>query len=182
MHTVAVIVGSLRKESINLKLVKALNQLNHPHLTFNLLNIQDIPLFNQDNENPLPPTVEKLKASIKSADAILFATPEYNRSIPGVLKNIIDWGTRPYGQNAFAGKPAAIIGASPGNVGTAAAQVHLRSILGALGTVMMGQPEVYFTDKPNLIDKNDKITDEGTAKFLQSFIDAFSAWISTHAT
>lgn len=182
MHTVAVIVGSLRKESINLKLVNALNQLNHPNLTFNILDIQSIPLFNQDNESPLPTTVEKLKASISSADALLFVTPEYNRSIPGVLKNIIDWGTRPYGQNAFAGKSAAIIGASQGNVGTAAAQVHLRSILTILGTVLMGQPEVYFVDKKDLIDENHHITDAGTAKFLQGFIDAFSAWISAHSS
>ena len=182
MYTVAVIIGSLRKDSINLKLVNALNQLNHPKLTFNLLNISDIPLYNQDNEANLPAAVANLKASIEKADAVLIATPEYNRSIPGVLKNVLDWGSRPYGKNSFTGKPSAIIGASPGNVGTAAAQAHLRSILITLGTVLLGQPEVYFTHKDDLMDANHQFTNADTAKFLQGFLDTFTRWIETHQT
>lgn len=181
MYTVAVIIGSLRKDSMNLKLVRALDKLKHPNLKFEILDIRDIPLYNQDLEAPLPAPVAKFKTSITEADALLFATPEYNRSIPGVLKNIIDWGSRPYGQNSFAGKPSAIVGASPGNVGTASAQSHLRSILITLATVLLGQPEVYFTDKPNLIDAEGNISDEGTAKFLQGFLDTFAKWIETHS-
>lgn len=180
MYTVAVIIGSLRKDSMNLKLVNALNQLNHPNLTFNVLDISDLPLYNQDNEAALPAPVARLKASIESADAVLVATPEYNRSIPGVLKNALDWGSRPYGKNSFAHKPSAIIGASPGNVGTAAAQAHLRSILITLETTLLGQPEVYFTYKDGMMDANHQLTNADTAKFLQGFLDAFSRWIETH--
>ena len=152
MHKIAVVVGSLRKDSFNKKLMLALNKLNHPKLEFNILDIKEIPLFNQDNESNLPAAVVKLKSEVSSADGILFVTPEYNRSIPGVLKNIIDWAARPYGQNSWANKPTAIIGTSPGSVGTAVAQAHLRSIMVALGAILLGQPEIYIVYKNELID------------------------------
>lgn len=180
MFKIAVIVGSLRKESLNKKLFHALDKLNHTDLTFNLLNIHDLPLFNQDYEAAMPASAVNLKNEIENADGILFLTPEYNRSIPGVLKNIIDWGTRPFGKNSWAKKPAAIIGTSPGNVGTAAAQAHLRSILVAIDVILLGNPEVYLIFKDNLIDEHFAIKNDDTRKFLQYFLDEFTHWIQIH--
>lgn len=180
MFNIVVIVGSLRQESFNKKLIQAMDKLNHPHLKFNILDIKDIPLYNQDLDNHLPDAVVNFKNEILHSHGVLFVTPEYNRSIPGVLKNIIDWGTRPYGKNCWANKPTGIIGTSPGNVGTAVAQSHLRSILVPLGAILLGQPEVYFIYKNELIDKNDQITHEDTKKFLQSFLDAYSQWVERH--
>lgn len=177
MFKIAVIVGSLRKESFNKKLMCALDKLNHPHLKFNILDLTEVPLYNQDNESNLPASVANLKNEIANSDGVLFVTPEYNRSIPGVLKNIIDWGTRPYGKNSWVDKPTTIIGTSQGSVGTAVAQAHLRSILVAIGTIVMGQPEVYLIYKNELIDENYNITNEGTKKFLQEFLDRFSNWV-----
>lgn len=180
MYQVAVIVGSLRKDSFNKRLVQAMAKLNHPELSLNVIDIANIPLYNQDDESNLPPAVVSFKSAIEQSDAILIATPEYNRSIPGVLKNVIDWGTRPYGKNSWSNKPAAIIGASPGGIGTAVAQSHLRSILATLGTIVMGQPEVYFVFKNELINENNEFTNEDTKKFLQSFLNAFTQWIQNH--
>lgn len=180
MYKIAVIVGSLRKESFNKKLMLALNKLNHPNLTFNMINLHDIPLYNQDNENNLSAPVASFKNEISNADGVLFVTPEYNRSIPGVLKNVIDWGTRPYGKNVWANKPTATIGTSPGAVGTAVAQSHLRSILVSIGAVVLGMPEVYFVYKNELFDANDNITNEDTKKFLQGFLDKYSSWVESH--
>ena len=180
MFKIAVIVGSLRKDSFNKKLVHALDKLNHPNLQFNIINVNDVPLYNQDNENDLPTPVANFKNEITNADAVLFVTPEYNRSIPGVLKNLIDWGTRPYGKNVWANKPTAIIGTSPGAVGTAVAQSHLRSILVSIGAIVLGQPEVYFIYKNDLIDVNDHVTNEDTKKFLQGFLDKYSSWVESH--
>lgn len=180
MLDIAVVVGSLRKESFNKKLILALDKLNHPNLTFNILDLQDVPLYNQDNESNLPAAVAKLKNDISKADGILFATPEYNRSIPGVLKNIIDWGTRPYGMNSWANKPAAVIGTSPGVIGTAAAQSHLRSILVTVNTILLGQPEIYLVYKNDLIDEHYNITNEDTKKFLQNFLNVFNDFVECH--
>ncbi len=180
MFNIAVIVGSLRKESFNKKLVHALDKLNHPGLKLNILELNEIPIYNQDNEANMPAAVIDFKNKILNADGILFVTPEYNRSIPGVLKNSIDWGTRPYGKNSFANKPTAIIGTSPGVIGTAVAQAHLRSILVAINAVVMGQPEVYFVYKNELIDEHHNITSEETKKFLQGFLDAFHKWVEYH--
>ena len=180
MFNVIVIVGSLRKESFNKKLALALDKLKHPQLKFSISKIDDIPLYNQDLDNNLPSSVVRLKKEILSADAVLFVTPEYNRSIPGVLKNIIDWGTRPYGQNSWMGKPTATIGTSPGVVGTAVAQSHLRSILVAINAALLGQPEVYLIYKDDLIDSTFNITVEATQKFLQDFLDRFVQWITLH--
>ncbi len=180
MFKIAAIVGSLRKESINKKFMRALDKLTHPELEFQTLKLDDVPLFNQDDENNLPTPVVNLKTVIAEADGLLFVTPEYNRSIPGVLKNIIDWGTRPYGKNVWKNKPTAIVGTSQGSVGTAVAQSHLRSIMVPLGIILMGRPEVYFVFKEGLMDAECNITDENTKKFLQGFLDNFSQWMRDH--
>lgn len=174
MINVAVIVGSLRKDSFNRKLALALDKLNHPTLSFSLLKVDDIPLYNQDLDNNLPAPVVRFKKEVADADAVLFITPEYNRSIPGVLKNMIDWGTRPYGKNVWNGKSMGIMGTSPGVVGTAVAQSHLRSIMVALGSIVFGLPEVYLVYKDDLIDADNNITVEGTRTFLQGFLDQFA--------
>lgn len=177
MITVAVIVGSLRKDSINKKLALALEKLGGDLFTFTQVDISGLPLFNQDNESPLPESVQRMKDAVAKADAVLFVTPEYNRSIPGVLKNALDWGSRPYGQNAWAGKPAAMAGSSGGAVGTAVAQSHLRSVLGFLGMALSVQPELYFNDKPDLLAADGSVTDERTQKFLRGYLEAFAGWV-----
>lgn len=177
MFTVAVIVGSLRKDSINKKLARALEKLGSDLFTFVPVEIGDLPLFNQDKENPPPETVLRMKDAVAGADAVLFVTPEYNRSVPGVLKNALDWGSRPYGQNVWAGKPAAMAGSTGGSVGTAVAQSHLRSILGFLGMALTVQPELYFTDKPGLLAEDGGIGEESTQKFLRGFLESFAGWI-----
>jgi chromate reductase len=177
---VAVIVGSLRKESFNLKLAKALTNLGKDTIDTKFLQIDDLPLFNQDIESNFPPQATRLKNEITSADAVLFVTPEYNRSVPGPLKNAIDWASRPYGKNAFAGKPAAICGTSQGAIGTACAQHSLRPILGYLDVMLMGPPEVYLQFKDGLIDNEGTISDANTKKFLQGFIDKYIDWVEQH--
>jgi chromate reductase len=172
---VAVVVGSNRQESINRKLARALVMLADGKLALGVVQIDDLPIYNQDLESPLPASVDRLKTAIESADALLLVTPEHNRSIPAVLKNAIDWGTRPYGRNSWAGKPAAIIGASPGAIGTALAQQHLRQVLGGLGALVLGG-EAYVTYKADLIDQSDGVVDEGTRRFMQSFIDQFAGF------
>jgi chromate reductase len=180
---VAVVVGSNRRESVNQKLARALARLGEGKLTTRFVQIDDLPMFNQDQENPLPASVARFKAEISQADALLIVTPEHNRSIPAVLKNAIDWGARPYGRNSWAGKLAAITGTSPGAIGTAVAQQHLRQVLGNLGAQVMGG-EAYVSFKPGLIDENDTLADEGTRKFLQAFIDqlaTLAARLASHA-
>lgn len=180
MFNIAVIVGSLRKDSFNKKLALALEKLKQPQLQFSFIKIDDIPLYNQDLDNNLPSSVVRFKNEISNADAVLFITPEYNRSIPGVLKNVIDWGTRPYGKNCWARKTIGIVGTSPGVVGTAVAQSHLRSIMVAIDAVLLGLPEVYLVFKEGLIDENCNITVESTQKFLTSYLDRFAAWVEQH--
>lgn len=180
MLTVKVIIGSLRNDSFNKKLILALDKLNHPKLQFKILDLHQIPLYNQDIELSPPQSVIDLKNEVAHADGILIATPEYNRSIPGVLKNIIDWGSRPYGTNSWANKPVAIIGTSPGVIGTAVAQSHLRSILVGIDMFVMGQPEVYLMYKEDLIDEHYNITNESTKNYLQKFLDTFSNWVEFH--
>lgn len=170
---VAVIVGSNRRNSINRKLAHALVNLADSQLVGNFVRIDDLPLYNQDLESPLPANVQRFKSEIEHADALLVVTPEHNRSIPALLKNAIDWGARPYGRNSWSGKPAAITGTSPGAIGTAVAQQHLRQILGDLGALVMGG-EAYVAFKPGLIDDANAVTDAGTRQFLQSFVDRFA--------
>jgi chromate reductase, NAD(P)H dehydrogenase (quinone) len=179
-YKIAIIIGSIRNDSSNLKLGKALAKFGHGKFDTHFVKISDLPLYNQDMDNHFPEEALRLKKEIQEADAILFVTPEYNRSFPGVLKNAIDWASRPYGKNAFAKKPAAICGTSPGAIGTACAQNHLKPILNYLDMVVLGQPEVYLQFKENLIDFDGNISDENTKKFLLGFVDQFLLWIEKH--
>ena len=172
---IAVIVGSNRRESINAKLAHALASLGADRADFEFIAIGDLPLYNQDLEAELPQSVVRFKSQIAAADGLLFVTPEHNRSIPALLKNAIDWGARPYGQNSWSGKPAAITGTSPGAIGTALAQVHLRQILGILGVLVMGG-EAYISFKPGALDSNGNITDESTRGFLKAFVDQLATF------
>ena len=176
-YTVAVLVGSLRQESFNLKLARALAKLGEDKFDMKFTQIGDLPLYNQDLETSFPAPASRLKNDIINADAVLFVTPEYNRSLPGVLKNAIDWASRPYGKNAFAGKPVAICGTSPGATGTACSQNHLRPVLMYLDVVLMGQPELYLQFRDNLIDSEGNVSNEGTRQFLQKFIDRYAQWV-----
>ena len=178
MYKIAVLVGSLRRDSINLKFARALAKLGAGQFEFRTVELGDLPIYNEDLwENP-PAPVLRLKKDIAAADAVLFVTPEYNRSIPAVVKNAIDWGTRPWGQNSWAGKPGSIIGTSPGNVGTAVAQAHLRSVLTILDVSLLGQPEIYFVWKPGLINDEFEVTDDQTREFLQGYLAKFAGWIA----
>src|SRR5215467_136942 len=170
---VAVIVGSNRRQSVNRALAQALARLGADKFAFSFVQIDDLPLYNQDLEAELPRSVARFKSEVAAADGLLFVTPEHNRSIPTVLKNAIDWGARPYGQNSWNAKPAAITGTSPGAIGTAVAQQHLRQILGDLGVLVMGG-EAYISFKPGLIGTDGVITDESTRKFLSGFVDQFA--------
>jgi len=180
-YRIAVIVGSLRRESFNRRLAEALQKLAHPELEFTPVRIDDLPLYNQDDDgNPSAP-VRRLKSEVAAAQGVLFVTPEYNRSIPGVLKNAIDHGSRPYGQSVWAGKPVAVIGISTGAIGTALAQGHLRNVLGYLDMPMMGQPEVYLQNKPGLFTDGREIGPDDTRQFLQKFVERYTAWVKEHA-
>jgi len=177
MYKIAVLVGSLRRDSINLKFAKALAKLGGPRFDFHFVELGDLPLYNEDLwENP-PSSVLRLKKDVDAADAVLFVTPEYNRSIPAVVKNAIDWGSRPWGQSSWAGKPGSIAGITPGNIGTALAQAHLRNILGHADVILLGQPEVFLVNKPGLIDDHFEITDDQTREFLQGYLAKFAGWI-----
>jgi chromate reductase, NAD(P)H dehydrogenase (quinone) len=171
---VAVVVGSNRRESINRKLAHALVKLADSKLVANFVQLDDLPMFTQDLESSLPASVQRFKSEIEQASALLFVTPEHNRSIPALLKNAIDWGARPYGRSSWAGKPAAITGTSPGALGTAVAQQHLRQILGDLGALVMGG-EAYVVFQPGLIDDAHAVADTSSRQFLHSFVDQFAA-------
>lgn len=177
---IAVIVGSLRADSFNRKLASALARLAPANVSFTQLEIGDLPLYNQDHDGNPPASVTRLKSEIKSATGLLFVTPEYNRSIPGVLKNAIDHASRPYGQSAWAGKPAGVIGVSVGAIGTALAQQHLRNILAYLDVPTLGQPEAFIHAKDGLFDGDGNIG-EGSRAFLQGFLDRYLAWVKTNA-
>jgi chromate reductase len=173
---VVVVVGSIRKDSINRKLAKAIVKLAPSDFEFDILDLGDLPVFNQDHDQNPPPTVVRVKAQVAAAVAFLFVTPEHNRSLPTALKNVLDWASRPYGSNLWAGKPAAILGASPGAIGTAVAQAHLRSVLGYLDVPTLGQPEMYIHFTQGLIGDDGTVANDGTRKFLQGFMDRYVAW------
>src|SRR6266545_4446881 len=174
---VAVIVGSLRKGSFNRKMAQALIGLAPPDLKLGIEEIRDLPFFNQDNEANPPPEVVAFKERIAQADAVLFVTPEYNRSVPGVLKNAIDVASRPYGKSAWSGKPAAIISVSPGAIGGFGANHHLRQSLVFLDMPALQQPEAYIGGVAALLDGNGNLTNDGTRELLHKFVEAFAAWI-----
>ncbi|MEI7036945.1 NAD(P)H-dependent oxidoreductase [Fulvimonas yonginensis] len=177
---VAVLVGSLRKDSYNRRLARAVERLAPQELAFEHLEIGDLPPYNQDLDGDYPPRWQQLKQQIQACDALLFVTPEYNRSVPGVLKNAIDIASRPYGTNAFAGKPGAVIGASVGATGSALAQQHLRNTLAYLDVPLLGQPEVFVQFKDDgPVDAQGEITVDSTRTFLQGFVDRYVAWVHT---
>ena len=178
---IAVLVGSLRKDSFNRKLALAIAQLAPSDFTFEHLRIDDLPLYNQDDDGNQAPAVMRLKTEIAAAQGLLFVTPEYNRSMPGVLKNAIDHASRPYGQSAWARKPAGVIGVSVGAIGTAVAQQHLRNVLAYLDVPTLGQPEAFLQNKEGLFDDKGHIADGSTKKFLQGWVDKYVAWIKSHA-
>ena len=179
-YQIAIVVGSLRNDSFNRKLANAIVKLAQPDFSFKQVQINDLPLYNQDDDANQAESVKRLKNEIKSAQGILFVTPEYNRSIPGVLKNAIDNASRPYGQNAWAGKPAGVIGISIGVIGTAMAQQHLRNILAFLDMPTLGQPEIFIQAKDGLFDDAGNIGAD-SKQFLQNWMDRYVAWVKKHA-
>jgi chromate reductase len=176
---IAVIVGSLRRDSFNQKLAMALAKLAPTAFTFAPIRIDDLPLYNQDDDAQPAPSVARLRRDIKASQGVLFITPEYNRSIPGVLKNAIDHASRPYGQNAFAGKPAGVIGVSVGAMGAAMAQQHLRNVLAYLDMPTMGQPEGFIHAKEGLFAPDGSIGEQSKA-FMQGWMDHYAAWVKRH--
>ncbi|MGA0572792.1 NADPH-dependent FMN reductase [Variovorax sp. VNK109] len=180
-YRIAVLVGSLRKDSFNHKLAKSIAKLAPPNFSFEHLEIGDLPLYNQDDDKNQAPQVLRLKDEVKKSQGLLFVTPEYNRSIPGVLKNAIDHGSRPYGQSCWAGKPAGVLGVSVGAIGTALAQQHLRNILAYLDVPTLGQPEAFIQAKEGLFTDGGDIGIEESRKFLQGWVEKYTKWIEKHA-
>lgn len=178
---VAVIIGSLRKDSINRKAANALAELAPAALKLSIVEIGHLPIYNQDvDENP-PAAWAQFRARISIADAILFVTPEHNRSVPAALKNAIDIGSRPYGHSAWSGKPGAVVSASPGGIGGFGANHHLRQSLVFLNIPTMAQPEAYLGGADKLFDAQGKLANDGTRKFLQDFMQAFGAWVTANS-
>jgi chromate reductase len=179
-YQIAVIVGSLRRDSLNRKLASALVGLASPAFAFNQVEIGDLPPYNQDDDAHQSAPVLRLKAEISAAQGLLFVTAEYNRSIPGVLKNAIDQASRPYGRSAWAGKPAGVLGVSVGAIGTALAQQHLRNVLAYLDVPTLGQPEAFLHASDTLFDAAGNI---GIASqpFLKNWMERYEAWIRKHA-
>jgi chromate reductase len=179
-YQIAVVVGSLRRDSFNRKLAHALSKLAPPEFSFKLVEIGDLPLYNQDDDGSPAESVKRLKSEISAAQGLLFVTPEYNRSIPGVLKNALDHASRPYGQSVWKGKPAGVIGVSIGAIGTALAQQHLRNILAYLDVPTLGQPEAFVQAKDGLFDAEGNIG-EASKQFLQGWVDQYVAWVKRHS-
>jgi chromate reductase, NAD(P)H dehydrogenase (quinone) len=180
-YRIAVVVGSLRRESMNRQLANALTRLGPPELSFEQVKIDDLPPYNQDDDANQAAPVKRLKGEISAAQGVLFVTPEYNRSVPGVLKNAIDHASRPYGHSAWSGKPAGVIGASGGAPGTSMAQQHLRNILAYLDMPTLGQPEAYIQVKEGFFDGDGNVAIESSRKFLQNWMDRYVGWIKKHA-
>jgi len=177
---IGVVVGSLRRDSFNRKLADGLVRLGPADFSFKHLQIDDLPFYNQDDDANQAPSVKRLKSEIAACQGILFVTPEYNRSMPGVLKNAIDNASRPYGHSAWAGKPAGVIGASVGPIGTAMAQQHLRNVLAYLDVPTLGQPEAFIHAKEGLFDEAGNIG-PASKQFLQGWMDKYVAWVRRHA-
>ena len=176
--TVGYFVGSLAKASINRRLALALAKLGpDAGLAFSEIPIAGLPLYSYDYDKDFPPVANAFKQAIADVDAVLFVTPEYNRSIPGGLKNAIDWASRPYGQNSFNRKPCAVIGASPGAIGTAVAQQHLRSLLSFCNAPQMNSPEAYIHYRKDMFDDEDNVIDESTASFLHKYMAEFAGFV-----
>ncbi|NYT85994.1 NADPH-dependent FMN reductase [Pollutimonas harenae] len=179
-YQIAVVVGSLRKDSFNRQLAHALIKLAPSEFTFKFLDIGALPLYNQDDDDHQAEAVQNMKAEITASQGLLFVTPEYNRSMPGVLKNALDHASRPYGKNAWSGKPAGVIGASIGGIGTALAQQHLRNVLAYLDAPTLGQPEAFIHAKEGLFNDDGSIG-AGSKDFLQGWMNSYAAWVKKHA-
>ena len=178
-YNVGFLVGSLAKGSINRLLAQALAKLApDAGLALGEIPIRDLPLYSYDYDADYPPVAKAFKQSIAKVDAILFVTPEYNRSIPGALKNAIDWASRPWGSNSFARMPTALIGTSPGSIGTAVAQQHLRSVMCFCNSPLMNTVEAYITFKPGLITESGEVTDASTEEFLRNYLREFHLFIA----
>lgn len=175
---VAILVGSLRKGSLTRRVAEALATLAPTGMEFEFVELGDLPLYNQDLDEAPPQAWVRFRTQVKGADAVLFMTPEYNRSVPGLLKNAIDVGSRPYGQSVWDRKPGAVMSVSPGAIGGFGANHHLRQSMVFLNVPMMQQPEAYVGGAGNLFDEAGAITNEGTRKFFENFVTAFSAWIA----
>ena len=180
VHHVAVIVGSLRKDSINRKVAHALAELAPHGLKLAIVEIGQLPIYNQDRDDSPPAEWTAFRERISAADAVLFVTPEHNRSVPAALKNALDVGSRPYGKSAWNGKPGAVVSASPGTIGGFGANHHLRQSLVFLNVPTMSQPEAYIGGADKLIDSEGKLTNDGTRKFLMTFMQSYAAWISAN--
>ncbi|GAA5097578.1 NADPH-dependent FMN reductase [Wohlfahrtiimonas larvae] len=181
MKTIAFVVGSLRQGSYNQQLAQAISKLLPSDYTAVFADISKLPLYNQDNDANTPEEVLEFKQVIATSDAVIFVTPEYNRSFPGVLKNAIDQGSRPYGTNVWQGKPAGILGTSPGALGTALAQQHLRNVLTFLDMAVLSQPDVYLQFNENSFDAEGNITNDSTKAYLQGWVKHYVEWIKKTA-
>ena len=179
-YNIAVLVGSLRKESYNLKTAKALIAMAPENLSLELVKIGDLPLYNEDIDGTPPQQYTAFRERIKNCDGVLFVTPEYNRSVPGVLKNAIDVGSRPYGKNSWEGKPGAVISVSPGAAGGFGANHHLRQSLVFVNVPAMPQPEVYVGNAHKLFNENGDLVNDSTREFLRNFLASFEHWVTLH--
>jgi len=175
---VAVLVGSLRKDSFTRKVAMALIAIGQDPLEFDVVEIGRLPLYNQDDEANPPPSVVEFRQRVAPANAVLFVTPEYNRSVPGVLKNAIDVGSRPYGKSVWDGKPGAVVSVSPGAIGAFGANHHLRQSMVFLNVPMMQQPEAYIGNAKALFDDTGALISDSTRTFLQKFLQAYALWIA----
>lgn len=177
-YRVGYLIGSLAKESINRKLANAMFKLAPGQLEFHEIGFKELPLYSYDYDDDYPEEGRRFKKAIEDSDAILIVTPEYNRSIPGALKNAIDWASRPWGTNSFANIPTGVIGTSPGAIGTAVGQQHLRSVLGFLNSPQMNSPEAYIQFRDGMINDSGEIADDSTAKFLRNYLREFHEFIA----
>jgi len=177
MRNVIVLVGSLRKDSFNRKMARALGEVAEGTLALEQVEIGDLPPYNEDLEANVPPAWARFRDRVRPADAVLFVTPEYNRSVPGVLKNAIDVGSRPYGKSVFSRKPAAVVSVTQGALGAFGANQHLRQSLVFLDMPTLQQPEAYIGGAPKLFDQEGRLTSDDTRAFLKTFVGAFAAWI-----
>lgn len=179
-YTIGYIVGSISSTSINRRLATALAALAPADVELVEIPIKDLPFYSPDHDRDYPQVARVFKQAIADVDGVIIVTPEYSRSIPGVLKNALDWAARPYGQASFDGKPTAVIGTSGGPISTAAAQQHLKAILSHYNAPTLGQPEGYIQSTPGLFGENGEVANDGTAAFLRAYLDAFTALIDRY--
>jgi chromate reductase len=180
-YKIAILVGSLRKESLNKKMAKALITLAPDALELEIVSIADLPMYNEDLEHAVPAEWVAFRTKLMPFDGVLFVTPEYNRSIPSVLKNALDVGSRPYGKSCWDGKPGAVVSVSPGNIGGFGANHHLRQALVFLNVPALAQPEAYIGGAASLFDENDTLVNESTRGFLTTFMNAFASWVERNS-